>query len=124
MDELSRRLEDEAVKRQEREARWLQSEKESMGRINRSLNQARAFLGVGDRKAAVAEFERLHGEVSPATELGGQFHLEYAMALETVDRSEEARQIYGKVAIANWSPKIKGNAVQLLQVVPSDIQTQ
>lgn len=40
--------------------------------------------------------------------------LELAMALETVDRSDDARKIYGKLASSNWSQKIRRNALQLM----------
>jgi hypothetical protein len=32
----------------------------------------------------------------------GQAWLELAMALETVDRGDEARQMYGKLATVSW----------------------
>ena len=45
----------------------------------------------------------------------GETYLEIAMALETVDRTDEAREIYGKLVTINWSQKTKRNALQLLQ---------
>ena len=37
-----------------------------------------------------------------STILIGQVWLELAMALETVDRGDEARQLYGKLATVSW----------------------
>jgi hypothetical protein len=47
-------------------------------------------------------------------ELGGEVLLEFAMALETVDRTDESRQIYAKLATVNWSQKIRRNSIQLM----------
>lgn len=40
--------------------------------------------------------------------------LELGMALETVDRPDDARKIYGKLASTNWSQKIRRNSMQLI----------
>jgi hypothetical protein len=46
--------------------------------------------------------------------MGGEVLLELAMCLETVDRADDARRIYGKLAATSWSPNIKRNALQLI----------
>ena len=90
-------------------------EKENGEKLKTALSRARAYMGIGNRKAAVDTLEAVQEVVPWQTDLGGAVQLEYAMALETVDRTEEARQIYGKLAVVSWSNKIKGQAVQLLQ---------
>lgn len=40
--------------------------------------------------------------------------LELGMALETVDRADDARKIYGKLASSSWSQKIRRNSMQLI----------
>ena len=37
------------------------------------------------------------------------------MALETVERTDEARKIYGKLIAISWSPSIRRNALALVQ---------
>jgi hypothetical protein len=57
-------------------------------------------------------FLTLHFYDTP--ELGGEVWLELGMALETVDRADDARKIYGKLASTNWSQKIRRNSMQLI----------
>ena len=49
------------------------------------------------------------------SDLGGNSWLELAMALETVERTDEARKIYGKLIAISWSPSIRRNALALVQ---------
>jgi hypothetical protein len=72
-------------------------------------------MSMGDRKAAVSSLESIQGQISWQTDLGGEVQLEYAMALETVERSDEARQIYSQLTVISWSQKIRSQALQLLQ---------
>ena len=72
-------------------------------------------MSVGDRFAAVKTLEAVHNLTSDQSEFGGEVKLEYAMALETVERYDEAGKIYGTLAMKSWSQKIKYNAVALLQ---------
>ena len=48
------------------------------------------------------------------SDLGGNSWLELAMALETVERTDEARKIYGKLIAISWSPSIRRNALALV----------
>ena len=50
--------------------------------------------------------EKIQEHISWQTELGGDCWLELAMALETVDRTDEARKIYGKLLAVSWSNKV------------------
>jgi hypothetical protein len=69
----------------------------------------------GNTKRAVKVLEDIKSYLSFQTELGGEALLEYGMALETVDRAEESRKIYGQLVSVNVSPKVKRSALQLLQ---------
>lgn len=86
-------------------------------KIRDAVSSCRSFMMYGDRKRAVKVLEDiLYVEpFSFKTELGGEAYLEYGMVLETVDREEEARSIYGQLATVSSSPKIRRNAFQLLQ---------
>ena len=53
----------------------------------------------GNTKAAVKSLEDVQSFLNYHTELCGEAYLELGMALETVDRSEEARKIYGQVIL-------------------------
>ena len=69
----------------------------------------------GNTKKAVKVLEDVKDFLSFQSELGGEALLEYGMVLETVDRAEEARKIYGQLVTVNVSPKVKRSALQLLQ---------
>jgi len=70
---------------------------------------------MGDRQGAVTVLESVQELVSWQSEFGGDLLLELAMALETVDRADEARSMYGRLASKSWSAKIRRQALQLLQ---------
>jgi len=72
-------------------------------------------MNIGDRKSAVAALEKIQDSIPWQTELGGDCWLELAMALETVDRTDEARKIYGKLLAVSWSTKVRRNALGLVQ---------
>lgn len=86
------------------------SEKESNDKLKSALLKSRNHMRMGDRKAAVKTLEDVQQLASFQTDLGGELKLEYAMALETVDKFDEAREIYATLVIQSWSQKIKGNA--------------
>lgn len=54
-------------------------------------------MRAGNRKESVRELESVSAVCSWQSDLGGEVLLELAMALETVERGEEARKVYGKV---------------------------
>lgn len=83
--------------------------------IKDSLQRAKNLMGVGNRIAAVELLENVKDKLSWQSDLGGETWLEYAMALETVDRSEDARKIYGQLITSSWNQKTRRNALSLLQ---------
>ena len=90
-------------------------EKENEKKIKDAINRGRNFMIMGNRKSAVEVLENVESFLSWQSDLGGEALLELGMALETVDRSDDARKIYGKLATTSWSQKIKRNSLQLLQ---------
>lgn len=99
-------------------------------------------MRAGNRKESVRELESVSAVCSWQSDLGGEVLLELAMALETVERGEEARKVYGKVrrggaffhpslakyirhliispphlqlATVSWSPSVRRNALSLMQ---------
>ena len=91
-------------------------EKENTKKINDAVAKGQACLHVGDRKGAIKWFESVQNLVSYQTEYGGDVLLELGMALETVpDRVEDSRKVYAKLASTSWSPKVRRQALQLLQ---------
>lgn len=84
-------------------------------KISVAIQDCRNYMLFGDRKNAVKVMEDVQPSLNFQTELGGEAYLELGMALETVDRSEEARKIYGQLVTVNFSQKIRRNALQLLQ---------
>jgi hypothetical protein len=62
-----------------------------------------------------AVLEKVRPFLTWHSQLGGESFLELAMALETVDRTDEAREIYSKLISISWSDKTKRNALQLMQ---------
>lgn len=93
----------------------MRREDENKEKIKDALARGRGCLQFGNRKGAVIALEAVRPFVSWQTDLGGELLLELAMALETVDRSDEARAMYGKLASDSWSQTIRRNAVQLLE---------
>ena len=61
------------------------------------LSRSRGLMGIGNRQKAVQILENIVNNISSYSDFGSEIWLEYAMSLETVDRIEEARQIYGKL---------------------------
>jgi hypothetical protein len=93
----------------------MKKEKEYETPIKRALERSRTFMAMGNRKGAVTELESVQNYCSWTSDLGGEVLLELAMCLETVDRQDDARSIYGKLAATSWNQKIKRNALQLIQ---------
>ena len=79
----------------------------------------------GNRNGAVDAWNRCKiTAVGPAT-WREKILLELAMSLETVDRTDDARRIYGKLAATSWSPTIKRNAhLQLISGLDITKQNQ
>ena len=90
-------------------------EDENMDKIKDAVSRSRNLMGMGNRQKAVEVLELDQPLISWHSELGGETYLELAMALETVERTDEAREIYGKLVTINWSQKTRRNALQLLQ---------
>jgi hypothetical protein len=65
--------------------------------IKAALTKSRNFMVQGNRKSAVAALEAIQSLVSYTTDIGGEVLLDLGMALETVDRIDDARIIYGKL---------------------------
>ena len=93
----------------------LRKEKENEKDIRDALGRSRNLMRMGSRKEAVASLEKVQEALSYQTDLGGEALLELGMALETVDRSDESRKIYGKLAATSWSTTIRRNSLQLIQ---------
>mmetsp|Transcript_11524 Transcript_11524/g.18888 ORF Transcript_11524/g.18888 Transcript_11524/m.18888 type:complete len:913 (-) Transcript_11524:6-2744(-) len=112
------KMDEEMNARQQEKAQFLTAaqklEKKNQGKIADSLSRSRVYMQVGNRKAAVEVLETVKDVCSFQTEVGGEIWLELAMALETVERSDEARKIYGKLASVCWSQRIRRSALQLI----------
>jgi hypothetical protein len=91
------------------------AETEAQKAIKAALANTRAYMRNGFNEKAVTELEAIQDSISFNTELGGEALLELGMALETVARIDDARAIYGRLASKNWNPKVRRNAIQLLQ---------
>lgn len=90
-------------------------EKENESKIKDAIDRSRNFMIMGNRNSAVEVLENVQSFLSWQSDLGGDALLELGMALETVNRTDDARKIYGKLATTSWSQKIKRNSLQLLQ---------
>lgn len=90
-------------------------ENENRDKIKDSLDRSRNFMYAGNRKAAVDSLEKVQPFLSFQTDVGGEVLLELGMAYETVDRTDDARQIYSKLASTSWSQKVRRNSLSLLQ---------
>lgn len=69
----------------------------------------------GDRNGAVSTLEAVQDLANIQSEIGGEVILELAMALETVDRQDDARKLYGLLITKCGHSKIRRNALQLIQ---------
>lgn len=118
MDRLDAEMEEQERQRNTEQKQFLtasmRKEKEMEGTIREALAKGRGFMYMGNRQAAVDQLEPMLDVVSWTSDLGGEVLLELGMALETVDRSEDARKIYGKLASVSWSQKTRRSAVQLI----------
>ena len=114
-EEFERREMEEVVKKREFLTGALKIENENERKIKSAINECRTFMRFGDRSSAVRVMENVRSFLSFQTELGGEAYLELGMALETVDRSDEARKIYGQLVTSSNSDKNRRNALQLLQ---------
>lgn len=91
-----------------------QTETEHREEIISSLARCRGLLhrgnvtGAADALRGVAQYVPLH------TDLGGEFWLEYAMALEAAKETEEAGSVYRRLQLISWSPRVQRLATQLL----------
>ena len=92
----------------------MKNELEHEAEISSALAKARVYMRNGNRNGAVDALESVQNFCSWTSDLGGEALLELAMSLETVDRADDARRIYGKLAATSWSPTIKRNALQLI----------
>eukprot|EP00596_Hydrurales_sp_CCMP1899_P008313 CAMPEP_0119043572 /NCGR_PEP_ID=MMETSP1177-20130426/23448_1 /TAXON_ID=2985 /ORGANISM="Ochromonas sp, Strain CCMP1899" /LENGTH=664 /DNA_ID=CAMNT_0007011939 /DNA_START=233 /DNA_END=2227 /DNA_ORIENTATION=+ len=90
-------------------------EDENTEKIKDAIVRSRNLMGMGSRQAAVTVLEKVKPFLTSHSQLGGESFLELAMALETVDRTDEAREIYSKLISVSWSDKTKRNALQLMQ---------
>lgn len=90
-------------------------ENENKDKIKDSLDRSRNFMYAGNTKAAVESLESVKPFLSFQTDIGGEVLLELGMAYETVDKIDDARQIYSQLASTSWSQKIKRNSLSLLQ---------
>ena len=107
MDRLDEAMEAQEKVANERTKQYLTEsmriEEDNKVKILNALERARGYLTMGNRKNAVQMFESIQEYISWQTEFGGEIWLEYGMALETVDRIEEARKIYSKLINDSWS---------------------
>ena len=90
-------------------------ENDNREKLTLALKKGRRCLQLGDRNGAVKELEKVQPFANIQSELGGEVLLELAMALETVDRAEDARKLYGKLLTQSTSSKIRRNALGLVQ---------
>ena len=92
-------------------------ENENEKRIREALSISRSYMMFGDRNRALQALDNIVSSnlVGLQSELDGEVYLEYAMVLETVDKGEESRKIYGQLVASSNSPKVKRSALQLLQ---------
>ena len=90
-------------------------ENDNIDRIKSALSRSRVFLLQGNRQAAVTALADVQSLASWQSELGGEVQLEYGMALETLQRTEEAMKIYSKLVSTTWSGKIRKQALNLMQ---------
>ena len=77
-------------------------EKQHAAEITDALQRARNLM-----------LEPLQNITTWYTGRGSEVRLELAMTLETVQRGEEAKEIYARLAEVSWSPKIRRSALQL-----------
>jgi hypothetical protein len=92
----------------------MQLEKDNEPVIKAALARSRALMTQGNCKGAVLALEGVRSQVGYSSDMGGEVLLDLAMALETVDRIDEARDIYGQLAADSWNPKIRRNALSLI----------
>jgi hypothetical protein len=90
-------------------------EQENKERLQVALNKGRRFLQFGDRFGAVKVLEGVQQYANIQSELGGEVLLELGMALETVNRTDDARKMYGRLLTQSSNSKVRRNALGLLQ---------
>lgn len=119
MDKQDEEMEAREKSRDAADTAWRSStqrrEMEHEKEIRSALEAARGFMSMGNRRSAVTSLEGVSELCSWQTDLGGEVLLELGMALETVDRTDDARKVYGKLASVSWSMSIRRNAMQLIQ---------
>ena len=119
MDRMDAEAEEREKKTEKVKNDWMTAtmklENENKDKIKDSLERSRNFMYAGNRKAAVERLESVKPFLSFQTDVGGEVLLELGMAYETVDRIDDARQIYSTLASASWSQKVRRNSLSLLQ---------
>jgi len=119
MDRMDEEFEEREKKRDVANESWksasLKKELENERAIRQALDRGRGFMVMGNRKSAVQALESVSELCSWQSDLGGEVLLELGMALETVERTDDARKVYGKLASVSWSSKVRRNALQLIQ---------
>ena len=88
---------------------------ENKDKLETALGRARRALMMGDRNGAVQTLEAVRDVANIQSEIGGEVILELAMALETVNRQDDARKLYGLLITKCGNDKIRRSALQLLQ---------
>lgn len=118
MDAMDEEWEERQARKDKALEQWkttsMKAELQHEEEIKRALRLAKSYMNGGNRAAAVTQLESVQNYCSWTSELGGEVLLELAMCLETVDRVDDARRIYGKLAATSWSQNIKRNALQLI----------
>lgn len=116
MDEEFERRERDSTNRQQvfmNEA--MKVERQFEKEIKDALQRSRGMMSIGNTVGAVELLESVKDKLSLQSELGSETLLEYGMALETVDRTDDARKIYGQLIASCLSSKTRRNALGLLQ---------
>jgi hypothetical protein len=93
----------------------MKNEVSNEAKIKDCLSRSRGLMSIGNPKGAVELLESIKDLASYQSDLGSEVWLEYAMALETVDRADDARKVYGQLITSCWNQKARRNALQLLQ---------
>lgn len=118
MDKMDEEWEERQARKDKALEQWkttsMKAELQHEDEIKRAVKLAKSYMNGGNRDAAVTQLESVQNYCSWTSELGGEVLLELAMCLETVERVDDARRIYGKLAATSWSPNIKRNALQLI----------
>lgn len=113
-EEIERQQEESAGKTKQYLTASMKVEEDNKVKIKEALDRGRGYMTLGNRNSAVQILESVRELVSWQSDFGGEVLLELGMALETVDRTDDSRQIYGKLASTSWSQKIRRQATGLI----------